>query len=754
MATSGYTDVKVTSVNTLRFSWWQISQSAANNSTKIGWNLQLIAADGGVIYSSATKNWWTNINGKYSEGTNTVNINNSTTKTLAGGEQDIPHNADGTKTFSYSFSQYFGVNFGGTTVGSVQGNGTGTLEPLAICATLESAPSAITDEQISATITYFNPVESSKLSKLQACIGIGWDVLIPYRDIDPNGTSYTFEFTDEERALLLSAVTSGTSNSNIYFYVGTWTTDGGFYTSRKQTTLNLVDAEPTLEAFIYDSNPLTSELTGNPNERFIRGYSNLSYTMNVTPKKGATIVSKKVESGSYLNTADVGFIQGVDLQNAYLHFSATDSRGNIVQELVPFTYVAEGYIPLWCYNVANSLVTSSGGVSFEVYGEYYSGWFDGTTDGSKGGQKNELILQYRYKLQGAEDEDYTEWTTVEEPEFVYDDVFDDTMNSYQARIPITGLDYTATYTVQVRAIDKLVRGLSIYGENVTVELTINMVPVFDWSKTDFRVNTPVTLKNIVYMDDINTDDEPLEVIGYLENRGNPLGLSIGEDLLNKTYENLPDDARYNLRLNGNNMYLTSYGEMRLDSLYDNIYLSSPVVVDGGIQANGNIALTSVNEDVIIAAVDENTNPTGTITCFANEVQLPDFVTIGNSYLTDFVVDHGDNGSYAYRLWASGKMEAWRIAKSTVTVKSTKTYGSMYYHDGLSLTTTGQASFFKTVDSVQLTINKNNNYGCWQPVLVNHTLSNGAVTVNYLVTNPVKDVECAITPYVHIYGTWR
>lgn len=129
MATSGSKSVAVTSWNTLKFSWSQKSQSVANNTTTISWTLQLIATSDGAISSTASKAWAVTVNGNTYGGTNTVGINNNSTKTLASGTTTITHTDDGSKTFSYSFSQQFDITFNGW-IGTKSGSGSGTLNTI------------------------------------------------------------------------------------------------------------------------------------------------------------------------------------------------------------------------------------------------------------------------------------------------------------------------------------------------------------------------------------------------------------------------------------------------------------------------------------------------------------------------------------------------------------------------------------------------------------------------------------------------
>ena len=161
MASNGSTSVQVTAYDTLKFNWVQVGQSTVNNNTVINWSLQLVSGSAGKIISSATKSWSVTVNGTTYSGTNSVAIENNTTKTLASGQATIAHNSDGTKSFSYSFSQVFEITFADVWVGTKTGSGTGTLNtiPRATTPTL-SAPSA----DMGTSITINTPRASSSFT--------------------------------------------------------------------------------------------------------------------------------------------------------------------------------------------------------------------------------------------------------------------------------------------------------------------------------------------------------------------------------------------------------------------------------------------------------------------------------------------------------------------------------------------------------------------------------------------------------------
>lgn len=173
MATSGSKSVTVTAWDTLKFNWWIVSQNVANNTTVVGWNMQLVAGSSGKISSTASKDWSVTVNGTKYSGTNTVGIGNNATKTLASGQTTVSHNSDGSKSFSYSFSQEFGITFSGSGIGTKSGSGSGVLTtiPRATTPTL-SASSA----NMGASITINTPRASSSFTHdlAYSFAGSGW----------------------------------------------------------------------------------------------------------------------------------------------------------------------------------------------------------------------------------------------------------------------------------------------------------------------------------------------------------------------------------------------------------------------------------------------------------------------------------------------------------------------------------------------------------------------------------------------------
>jgi hypothetical protein len=203
MATSGSKSVTVTSWNTLEFTWAQASQSVANNTTTVNWTLQLIAGSSGRISSTASKDWSVTVNGTKYSGTNTIGVAANATKTLASGKTTITHSSDGTKSFSYSFAQEFGITFSGSSIGTISGSGTGTLNtiPRATTPTLSASSvnmgSAVTINTPGASSSFTHDLAYAFAGSSYVSIATGvttsrsWTVPLSLANSIPNATSGT-----------------------------------------------------------------------------------------------------------------------------------------------------------------------------------------------------------------------------------------------------------------------------------------------------------------------------------------------------------------------------------------------------------------------------------------------------------------------------------------------------------------------------------------------------------------------------------
>lgn len=162
MATSGSLSAVVTKWDTLKFSWNLSSQSVANNTSTVTWQMDLITGGSGRINSTRSKNWSVTIAGTTYSGTNKIGIGNNETKTLASGTTVISHDTDGSKSFSYTFTQQFDITFSDEKIGNVSGSGIGELPTIPRA----SQPSCITWPEHTQNVGYFGDTISIHMNRL------------------------------------------------------------------------------------------------------------------------------------------------------------------------------------------------------------------------------------------------------------------------------------------------------------------------------------------------------------------------------------------------------------------------------------------------------------------------------------------------------------------------------------------------------------------------------------------------------------
>lgn len=430
----------------------QNSQNIANNTSNV--TVYVTASWTYGSYNNLQKPGWVKIDGTTYNFTSSFNTNQTTSgsKTLYSKTLNISHNNDGSKTLAVSASFTTGVSSGTITASASK-----ELTKIPRAATIDSAPNF--DDEDNPTITYSNPAGNA-VSTLEACISLdGTKDDIAYRAISKTGSSYTFNLTDAERKVLRQAANSANSIS-VRFYVAT-TIGDTTYRKYLTKTLSIVNATPTINPTITDTNNVTASLTGDSNT-LIRYFSNAAITFGASALKGASIKSRKVECGSKSLTAD-GTMSAVDAGKFV--FTVTDSRGNTTTKTVTKSIV--NYVKLTC-GLANTEFNTDGVISFTVKGNYFNGSF-GTT-------ANTLAVQYRYKLA---DGSYSSWADVAATK---------SGNTYNAAVTISGLDYRLKYVIQARAVDKLAT------VNSSVK-TMSCIPVFDWDADSFAHHTPIFLDN-------------------------------------------------------------------------------------------------------------------------------------------------------------------------------------------------------------------------------------------------------------------
>ena len=293
MATSGSVSVVVTSWNTLKFSWTLESQSVANNASVVRWTLQLIAGSDGLISSTAAKDWSVTVNGTTYSGTNTIGIANNATKTLASGKTTIIHNADGSKSFSFSFSQEFAITFQGSSIGTKNGSGSGELTTIPRA----SQPSLITWPETTGDVGNFGDTISIHMNRKSDA----FTHTVRYAFGDLTGTIATGVATGTTWTIPLSfmSLLPATTTGSGRIYVDTY--NGNTLVGTKYTGFTAhvpATVKPTCSIQVLDATDI-KDTYGD----LVKGLSKLLVRVNGTPAYSSPIATRSATANGVRYTA-------------------------------------------------------------------------------------------------------------------------------------------------------------------------------------------------------------------------------------------------------------------------------------------------------------------------------------------------------------------------------------------------------------------------------------------------------------------
>lgn len=329
MATSGNTSVSVGSGCTLKFNWSQSSQSVANNTTKISWNMQVILSSGYSISSSAGKNWSVTVNGTKYSGTNSFGSISGTTKTLASGSTTITHNSDGNKTFSYSFSQEFAITYNGKSLKTISGSGSGTLNTIPRTSSFTLSKSSM-DMGASQTVN-ISRASSSFTHTIQYTFG--GSTTTTHDKTASTSVSFT---PPVSLATKIPNATSGTCTVKVTTYSGS-TAIGS--TTKTFTLTVPSNIKPTIPTMSLTCN-------GGLNGLSIAGKSTITATASASGSQGSSI-SSYTWSGAGLSGTGSSKTTGTLSAGTYtITVTAKDSRGRTNAVSANFTVYA--YSPPTC----------------------------------------------------------------------------------------------------------------------------------------------------------------------------------------------------------------------------------------------------------------------------------------------------------------------------------------------------------------------------------------------------------------------
>lgn len=413
------------------------TKDIATNKSTISWTL---SSKGGVYTYYATGPTTITINGVqvYYKERNWGHREFPEKKGSVSGTITVDHLSDGSKSISVSMITdiYDGV--------MDTYSGTWKLDDIPRHATITAAPD-FTDLQ-NPTITYSNPAGNA-ITSLVACISFTGEMdNIAYRAISKTGSTYTFNLTDAERAVLRNG-TPGTERTVIFFVrseIGGITNYATL--TRKLTIVESTATKPTAAiTAALNNGSLPSAFNG----VYIQGKSRVNVTLSATGKYGASIKSYSavVEGKTYNSdnfTSDV--IQGSGSTKIVGY--AKDSRGftgsaettiNVVEYAKPLV------IPLGSENAIQCYRSDGNG---KRTGNSTSLWIKAKRSYYAVSGKNGCALQCRWKETAETWNDSThQWKDLLAKGATTDE--------YNALLQGVVFDLKKSYTVQIRVIDDI-----------------------------------------------------------------------------------------------------------------------------------------------------------------------------------------------------------------------------------------------------------------------------------------------------------
>lgn len=468
MATSGYTDVAVAGSITLRFSWTAGTQNVENNYTPVNWSLKLISSNSTArISSTAAKSYSVTVDGKTWSGTNTIGLSGNATKTLASGSKNIYHSSDGTKTFSYSFSQEIAITYSGTYVGTKTGSGNGTLNTIPRGSVLGTISAFTLGNAITIPITKYSTSFYDVLT-----ISLAGTVIKTVNGITNNAS---VSFTTAELTTIYSKLPSVTSGS-FTFKLTTKTSSSGSNvgTSTKTATGTISSTiKPTISSV-----SLVEATTGLATQfgAYIQSKSTITGTINATAGSGSTIDSYKIviNGATYTSRTFTTGILKTSGSNSY-SVTVTDKRGRTTSTSGTFSVIAYASPTITNFKVVRS--DSSGNENNE--GTYAK--INLTASITSLSNKNTKTFKLEYKKRSA-----TTWTAIE--------------------------TYTAAYTYTVT--NKLVSGIST---DDPYDFRITATDYFSSPFKTFNLSTAYTILDIladgqgIAFGKVSTDSKSLDI---------------------------------------------------------------------------------------------------------------------------------------------------------------------------------------------------------------------------------------------------
>lgn len=461
---------------------WENSYDVGNNTSNIGYRLQLKSGSSGR-FSDLTASYSVTINGTTVKSGNGRYSSQSynTTQTICEGTMTIAHNDDGSKTISCSAVLDFQSN--SYSPGDFTPSGTLTLTTIprassvsCTTANIEEVATIVINRASSnfkhTLIWHFGDLQGTIIEKTTETT-IGWTIPSSLYTQIPNAP------------IGIGVMECITYNSD---------TEIGRNFSNFYATTSENRCKPTLSATLVDTNQNAINLTGS-NQKLIKYISTAKIAITTSAKNSASINSKKVNNS--LVEGDNISISNVETDTFVV--TVTDSRG--YTNSITLKLAVINYIPLTINATIKRTQPTTGEVDVSFSGNYFNGNFGNTA--------NTLSMSWYYKETGAE-----QWIFGGN---ITPIISGNTFSNGNSVISLGKIfDYQKSYMFYIRVEDKLTRLQPISS-------VMSGRPTFNWGKDFVNIFGKLEINEInilelifpvgsTYITQENTN--PNEILGF------------------------------------------------------------------------------------------------------------------------------------------------------------------------------------------------------------------------------------------------
>ena len=329
MAASGTIQEAIRTGYRLQIAWSVDSQSVANNTSTVTAKVQLVSTGSSyTINSSASKSGSLTINGTKYTFNFTASLSGNQTKTLFTKTVTVAHNANGSKTCSFSATCGINVTLSGTYYGNVTASGSGVFNTIARASTISSVTSSVSVNGTNAVTVNITRAASSFTHTVVFSFG-------SYsKTTEDVGTSTSYAIPQSWLNAIPNA-TSGTAKVTVTTYSGS--TKIGSAVSKDFTITVPATVVPTFGSVAVADTTTNQTTFGN----MVQSKSKPKFTITASGALGSTIKAyKTVFEGKTYTGATPTASAITKSGTATATITVTDSRGRTASTTKTWTVVA------------------------------------------------------------------------------------------------------------------------------------------------------------------------------------------------------------------------------------------------------------------------------------------------------------------------------------------------------------------------------------------------------------------------------